>query len=259
MISNQHFSFSVQSQRRAALVQNERRKVEADAHQLHQRAAVPAGEGVRAAAVHGRLGEVPPGLGSAAHRSSGREKKSELSTEVKPEVHVYAQFLTGILLIVSRSKSGSRTDASSGANRVWSSSRPSWPNWDSLLRRRVPDLKATAMKAMRMRSSPTWTWILTCLMTPLTTADRTSPDLDTFVHTAEKGGLRLLIWIFNGCTVIYLIFYSCSFMSSLHVFSFCIFDEISINIFYDMNGDFVLFFPSHRLGDILRYKKFWNL
>lgn len=65
---------SDQSQRRPALVQNQRRKVETDAHQLHQRAALPAGEGVRTAAVHGRLGEVPPGFGPPAHRSSGKKR-----------------------------------------------------------------------------------------------------------------------------------------------------------------------------------------
>lgn len=64
-------SFNVQSQCRSALVQEQRWEVQADAHQLHQRAAVPAGEGVCPAAVHGRLGEVPPGLRSAAHRGSG--------------------------------------------------------------------------------------------------------------------------------------------------------------------------------------------
>lgn len=61
----------VQSERRAARAQNQRTKIETDAHELHQRAAVPAGEGVRAAAVHGGLREVPPGLRSAAHRSAG--------------------------------------------------------------------------------------------------------------------------------------------------------------------------------------------
>lgn len=76
-----------------------------------------------------------------------------------------------VSFFVSRSKSGSRTDASSGANRVWSSSRPNWPNWAWPLRRRVPDLRDTEMKEMRMRSSPTWTWISTCPMTPRTTAD----------------------------------------------------------------------------------------
>ncbi|KAG7235799.1 hypothetical protein INR49_002186, partial [Caranx melampygus] len=59
-----------------------------------------------------------------------------------------------------RSKSGSRTDASSGANRVWSSSRPNWPNWAWLPRRKAPDLRDTQMKATRMRSSLTRTWTL---------------------------------------------------------------------------------------------------
>lgn len=67
-------SFRVQSQRRNAFFQNQRREVETDTHQLHQRAAVSAGEGVRPAAVHGRFREVPAGLGSAAHRSSGKKK-----------------------------------------------------------------------------------------------------------------------------------------------------------------------------------------
>lgn len=66
-------SLHVQSQRGPALLQNQRWEVETDAHQLHQRAALPAGEGVCAAAVHGRLGEVPAGLSPAAHRGSGEK------------------------------------------------------------------------------------------------------------------------------------------------------------------------------------------
>lgn len=72
-------SFDVQSERRAALLQNQRWEVQTDAHQLHQRAAVPAGEGVRSAAVHGRLGEVPPGVRAPAHRGSGEKAAGEHS------------------------------------------------------------------------------------------------------------------------------------------------------------------------------------
>lgn len=102
---------------------------------------------------------------------------SDVASEIYLHTLLFIVYLMCMLLSVSRSKSGSRTDASSGANKVWSSSRQSWPNWAWQLRRKVPDLKATEMKGMRMRSSPTWTWILTCLMTPLTTVKRTPLDL----------------------------------------------------------------------------------
>jgi len=65
-----------------------------------------------------------------------------------------ASSISNVLFSVSRSKYGSRTGASSGANKVWNSSRPNWPSWAWPLLRKVPDLKAMEMKAMRMRSSP---------------------------------------------------------------------------------------------------------
>lgn len=74
-------SVFVQSQRWNSLLQNQRREVEADPHELHQRAAVAAGEGVRPPAVHGGLGEVPAGLGPAAHRGSGEQKQKNKQTQ----------------------------------------------------------------------------------------------------------------------------------------------------------------------------------
>lgn len=154
--------------------------------------------------------------------------KSCITRKMFSYVSYTTVFLTWLLFSVSRSKSGSRTDASSGANRVWSSSRPSWPNWAWLLRRKAPDLKGTETKATRMRSSLTQTWILMCLMAPLTTVNL--PPLDFWkrlsVHILPRKEAHCLpIWIFNRCIVIYLIFYIyCSLMSSLHVSNACTFE-----------------------------------
>lgn len=59
--------------RRSSLaLQAQRREIKADAHEFHQRAAVPLGEGVCAPAVHGGIRALPARIRTPAHRGAGK-------------------------------------------------------------------------------------------------------------------------------------------------------------------------------------------